>query len=102
MKHSRRNKLTVDDIQHSMRLYNMDVRKRCNIYVQTLIGYRNNPIIIGKQSSTKKEESDEMLIVEDILNAPLPELPVETSFEVDWLVVKGKQVSFNETCIYLY
>ena len=51
----------------------------------------------GKEQKVKIE--DPIIAVSDVLSSEIRELPIETTFSVNWLVVNGKQVNFLSTCI---
>lgn len=85
MQHSKRSKLTVDDINAALRVKN----------VEPLYGYgcgeaskfrrttvNNNPIYF-----TDDEEVD----FDTILNKPLPKIPLDVSFTAHWLAIEGVQ-----------
>ena len=102
MKHSRKEKLTVEDFQRAVRINNVDVLIIYTFKIQALLGYRNNPTLQIKSNENKQGDlsiKDEIVSVSDILDARIPDLPVETSFEVNWFVVNGKQIDYIETCI---
>lgn len=66
------------------------------------MGYRNNPALSLKLNEKNTDGvlfQDEIVSVDDILDSRIPDLPVETSFEVDWFVVDGKKINYIETCI---
>ena len=101
MKHCRRNKLTVEDIKTVMRVNNMDVWTVYNDHKQAILGYRNNPTLAFRNNpdeNTDTKFEDKILYVSNILSSRIPEIPVETSFEVDWFVVEGKQISHLQSC----
>lgn len=50
----------------------------------------------GKEQKVKIE--DPIIAVSDVLSSEIRELPIETTFSVNWLVVNGKQVNFLSTC----
>lgn len=44
--------------------------------------------------SDRSTEKSKIMTVNDILESEIPELPLETSFKVNWLVVGGRQVGY--------
>lgn len=50
----------------------------------------------GKEQKVRIE--DPIIAVSDVLSSEIRELPIETTFSVNWLVVNGKQVNFLSTC----
>lgn len=50
----------------------------------------------GKEQKIRIE--DPIIAVSDVLSSEIRELPIETTFSVNWLVVNGKQVNFLSTC----
>ena len=102
MKHSRKEKLTVGDLQRAMRINNLDVLFMYTFKIQALLGYRNSPILQIKLNEIQQGNlsiKDDIVSVSDILDSRIPDLPVETSFEVNWFVVNGKQIDYIESCI---
>lgn len=66
------------------------------------MGYRNNPTLSLKLNEKNADGvffQDEIVSVDDILDSRVPDLPVETSFEVDWFVINGEQINYIDTCI---
>lgn len=43
-------------------------------------------------------EKDEIVPVSDILESDIPDLPLETTFTIDWLAINGKQINFIKDC----
>ena len=50
----------------------------------------------GKEQKVRIE--DPIIAVSDVLSSEIRELPIETTFSVNWLVFNGKQVNFLSTC----
>ena len=50
----------------------------------------------GKEQKVRIE--DPIIAVSDVLSSEIRELPIETTFSVNWLIVNGKQVNFLSTC----
>lgn len=50
----------------------------------------------GKEQKVRIE--DPIIAISDVLSSEIRELPIETTFSVNWLVVNGKQVNFLSTC----
>ena len=50
----------------------------------------------GKEQKVRIEYP--IIAVSDVLSSEIRELPIETTFSVNWLVVNGKQVNFLSTC----
>lgn len=66
-----------------------------------MLGHNNGSIV--RVVSTKGKEQkvrieDPIIAVSDVLSSEIRELPIETTFSVNWLVVNGKQVNFLSTC----
>lgn len=49
----------------------------------------------GKEQKVRIE--DPIIAISDVLSSEIRELPIETTFSVNWLVVNGKQVNFLST-----
>lgn len=87
MKHCRRNKLTVADIERVFRLYHID---------KLLDRNTGKPGVLKSCLSLQNQEGekDEIVPVSDILESDIPDLPLETTFTIDWLAINGKQINF--------
>ncbi|KND01396.1 TATA-binding protein-associated factor TAF6 [Spizellomyces punctatus DAOM BR117] len=85
MRHAKRQKLHSDDINYALRVRN----------VEPLYGWesgkssRFNLITQGTQQIYYVE--DQELDLEDILNAPLPPVPLEVTYTAHWLAIDGVQ-----------
>ena len=74
MKHSRKEKLTVEDFQRAVRINNVDVLIIYTFKIQALLGYRNNPALQIKSNENQQGDlsiKDEIVSVSDILYAYL-------------------------------
>jgi len=85
MKHSKRQKLTADDVNHALRIRN----------VEPLYGFKSkDPFVFKKVPGVGTDLyyiQDEELDCSEVINAPLPKLPLEPSFGVHWLAIEGVQ-----------
>ncbi|KAI9336760.1 hypothetical protein BDR26DRAFT_1008741 [Obelidium mucronatum] len=85
MRHSRRTKLTPEDINHALRVRN----------VQPLYGYTSTAptkfksIIHGHSRIYYLD--DEEIDLDQIINAPLPPVPLDVAFTAHWLAIEGVQ-----------
>ncbi|ORX55696.1 DUF1546-domain-containing protein [Hesseltinella vesiculosa] len=85
MRHSKRSKMTVDDINAALRVKN----------VEPLYGYGHGEAqkfrktVVNSQSIYFTE--DEELSFDTILNKPLPKIPLDVSFTAHWLAIEGVQ-----------
>jgi len=92
MRHSKREKLTTEDINNALRLRN----------VETLYGFSGNePLKFVKAVGTKDLYfvDDKELDFSEIANMPLPEAPRETSLSAHWLAVEGVQPAIPQNPI---
>ncbi|KAF9208839.1 hypothetical protein BGZ59_010418 [Podila verticillata] len=90
MRHGKRTKLTVDDINNALRVRN----------VEPLYGFSSADPTRFKRttagsSSTGQQElffvEDEELDFETILSAPLPKVPLDVTYTAHWLAIEGVQ-----------
>ena len=84
MKHSKRERLTCDDISHALRLHN----------VEQLFGYRSGAAmsyVRANASGNLYFPADEVVDFNRLLQAPLPPVPRDVSFATHWLAVEGVQ-----------
>ncbi|KAG0027910.1 hypothetical protein BGZ82_008710 [Podila clonocystis] len=90
MRHGKRTKLTVDDINNALRVRN----------VEPLYGFSSaNPTRFKRttagSTSTGQQElffvEDEELDFETILSAPLPKVPLDVTYTAHWLAIEGVQ-----------
>lgn len=66
-----------------------------------MLGHNNGSIervVSTKGKEQKVKIEDPIIAVSDVLSSEIRELPIETTFSVNWLVVNGKQVNFLSTC----
>ncbi|CAG8534418.1 6629_t:CDS:10 [Ambispora leptoticha] len=85
MRHSKRTKLTGDDINHALRTRN----------VEPLYGF-NVPILYKFERLTTNTMDlyyleDDELDFESLIDAPLPKVPQDVTFTAHWLAVEGVQ-----------
>ncbi|KAI9309358.1 transcription initiation factor TFIID subunit 6 [Cunninghamella echinulata] len=85
MRHSKRSKLTVDDINAALRVKN----------VEPLYGYGNGDIAKFKRTTVNNQSlyyiKDEEVDFDSIINKPLPKIPLDVSFTAHWLAIEGVQ-----------
>ncbi|KAF9330744.1 hypothetical protein BG006_006321 [Podila minutissima] len=90
MRHGKRTKLTVDDINNALRVRN----------VEPLYGFssadptRFKRTTAGSTSTGQQELffiEDEELDFETILSAPLPKVPLDVTYTAHWLAIEGVQ-----------
>ena len=66
-----------------------------------MLGYSNDVTTkfksVDKRTTTLKME-DSLLSIQDILNSEVPEIPLETRYDVSWIVMNGKQIASLPTC----
>ena len=53
-----------------------------------------------KPNSNVIQMEDSIISVQDILNTEVPELPLETTYNVSWLVINGKQIANIPKCVF--
>lgn len=84
MRHSKREKMTTEDVNNALRLRN----------VETLYGFSGNePLKFVKAVGTKDLFfiDDREIDFTEIIASPLPEAPRESSLSAHWLAVEGVQ-----------
>ncbi|KAK3831106.1 MAG: transcription initiation factor TFIID subunit 6 [Linnemannia gamsii] len=90
MRHGKRTKLTVDDINNALRVRN----------VEPLYGFssadptRFRRTTVGSSATGTTElffVEDEELDFETILSAPLPKVPMDVTYTAHWLAIEGVQ-----------
>ncbi|KAI8070980.1 transcription initiation factor TFIID subunit 6 [Gongronella butleri] len=85
MRHSKRSKLTVDDINAALRVKN----------VEPLYGYGSGEAAKFRKTTVYNQDvyytEDEELDFDTILNKPLPKIPLDVSFTAHWLAIEGVQ-----------
>jgi len=84
MRHSKRSKLSCEDINNALRLRNLEI----------LYGYNSkNPLNFAQAIGTKDlfYLEDRELEFSEIINAPLPKCPRETTLSSHWLSIEGVQ-----------
>eukprot|EP00743_Colponemidia_sp_Colp-15_P006912 GILK01007461.1.p1 GENE.GILK01007461.1~~GILK01007461.1.p1 ORF type:complete len:481 (+),score=78.26 GILK01007461.1:44-1444(+) len=84
MRHSKRERMTSDDVSNALRLLN----------ISPLFGYSSpNPAQFACAMGTQDLwfPVDKDLDLKEIIAAPLPKCPIETSFSVHWLAIDGVQ-----------
>ncbi|KAL6057925.1 histone H4-like TAF Taf6, SAGA complex subunit [Balamuthia mandrillaris] len=84
MRHSKRQKLTTEDVNSALRLRN----------VEALYGFSSSDPLTFTRAAGMKDLffiEDKELSFNDILNAPLPECPLETALTAHWLAIEGVQ-----------
>lgn len=61
-----------------------------------MVGYSEDMTIKYKKVESGKsvmELEDSVISIHDILSSEVPEIPLETTYNVEWLVVNGKQIA---------
>ena len=61
-----------------------------------MFGYSEDMTIKYKKVESGKsvmELEDSIISIHDILNSEVPEIPLETTYDVEWVVVNGKQIA---------
>ncbi|KAI8342612.1 hypothetical protein BC941DRAFT_344572 [Chlamydoabsidia padenii] len=85
MRHSKRSKLTVDDINAALRVKN----------VEPLYGYNCGDANKFRRITINNHNiyftDDEEVDFDTILNKPLPKIPLDVSFTAHWLAIEGVQ-----------
>ncbi|KAI7867677.1 transcription initiation factor TFIID subunit 6 [Spinellus fusiger] len=85
MRHSKRSKLHVDDINAAL----------CVKNVEPLYGYTCGETPLFRKTLVNGNEvyfaEDEEVDFETILSKPLPKIPLDTSFTAHWLAIEGVQ-----------
>ncbi|CBK23396.2 uncharacterized protein [Blastocystis hominis] len=88
MEHCRRTKLTAGDIEKMLYIYNFD----------KILGYKNRRSEMQRSFMLLSDKSNDSKIVSvnHIIESEVPELPMETSFKVNWFVVEGNQIQYRK------
>ncbi|KAI8377724.1 uncharacterized protein BYT42DRAFT_497277 [Radiomyces spectabilis] len=85
MRHSKRSKLTVDDINAALRVKN----------VEPLYGYACGETPRFRKTTANATDlyfvEDEEVDFDTILNKPLPKIPLDVTFTAHWLAIEGVQ-----------
>lgn len=85
MRHSKRSKLTVEDINAALRVKN----------VEPLYGYGCGEASKFRRTTVNNNNiyftDDEEVDFDTILNKPLPKIPLDVSFTAHWLAIEGVQ-----------
>ncbi|KAL0091242.1 TATA box binding protein associated factor [Phycomyces blakesleeanus] len=85
MRHSKRSKLTVDDVNAALRVKN----------VEPLYGYACGETPTFRKTTVNGQElyfaEDEEVDFETILAKPLPKIPLDATFTAHWLAIEGVQ-----------
>ncbi|CAO3660736.1 unnamed protein product [Rhizopus stolonifer] len=85
MRHSKRTKLTVDDINSALRVKN----------VEPLYGYMNGDTPKFRKTTLNSADiyfdEDEEIDFDAVLNKPLPKIPLDVTFTAHWLAIEGVQ-----------
>ncbi|CAG8477713.1 4356_t:CDS:2 [Paraglomus occultum] len=85
MRHAKRTKMTSDDIDHAMRVRN----------VEPLYGFNGSDQYKFQRLTTNYADiyylEDDELDFENIMNVPLPKVPLDVTFTAHWLAIEGVQ-----------
>ncbi|KAJ2706400.1 histone H4-like TAF Taf6, SAGA complex subunit [Coemansia sp. IMI 203386] len=85
MKHSKRTKLTVADINSALRVRN----------VEPIYGFETGRPVKFHKASTALEDiyyvDDEQIDLDTLLEEPLPSIPLEVVYTAHWLAIEGVQ-----------
>ncbi|CEG68567.1 hypothetical protein CU097_009038 [Rhizopus azygosporus] len=85
MRHSKRVKLTVDDVNAALRVKN----------VEPLYGYTHGETPKFRKTTLNSTEiyfdEDEEIDFDSVLNKPLPKIPLDVTFTAHWLAIEGVQ-----------
>ncbi|KAJ1673992.1 histone H4-like TAF Taf6, SAGA complex subunit, partial [Spiromyces aspiralis] len=87
MQHSKRTKLTVNDINQALRVRNFEANHEIK-YHKAVSGYENLYYI-----------NEEELDLDAIINQPLPEAPLDTTYTAHWLAIEGVQPRIKQNPI---
>eukprot|EP01137_Pigoraptor_chileana_P019991 Opistho-2@81792 len=92
MKHSKRTRLSTEDINSALRVKNIDP-----VYGNVA----PEPVVFkGVTGPSGRAETyfaeDEEIDLASIINAPLPKVPVDVSFTAHWLAIEGVQPAIAE------
>lgn len=53
-----------------------------------------------KPNSNVIQMEDSIVSIHDILNSEVPEIPLETTYNVSWLVINGRQIAHIPKCVF--
>ncbi|KAG2209338.1 hypothetical protein INT46_000551 [Mucor plumbeus] len=85
MRHSKRTKLSVDDINAALRVKNVD----------PLYGYTCGEAPKFRKTTVNANDiyfdDDEEVDFDSVLNKPLPKIPLDVTFTAHWLAIEGVQ-----------
>ncbi|KAI8640962.1 TATA box binding protein associated factor-domain-containing protein [Parasitella parasitica] len=85
MRHSKRTKLSVDDINAALRVKN----------VEPLYGYTCREMPKFRKTTVNSTDiyfdDDEEVDFDSVLNKPLPKIPLDITFTAHWLAIEGVQ-----------
>lgn len=103
MRHSKRVKLTVDDVNAALRVKNVEVIVNVHMYTitisfshyQPLYGYTHGETPKFRKTTLNSTEiyfdEDEEIDFDSVLNKPLPKIPLDVTFTAHWLAIEGVQ-----------
>lgn len=89
MRHSRRTFLTSDDVDSALALRNLE----------PIYGFTSNDPLRFKRAAGHKDLfyiDDKDVDIKDLLEAPLPKAPLDTSITSHWLAIEGVQPAIPE------
>lgn len=98
MRHSKRSRLTVDDINAALRVRN----------VEPLYGFTSGDQLRFKKTIANMNDiyyvGDDEVDFDTILTKPLPRVPLDVTFTAHWLAIEGVQPAIpqNPTPIGMY
>ncbi|KAL1922676.1 uncharacterized protein VTP21DRAFT_10215 [Calcarisporiella thermophila] len=89
MRHSKRTRLTVDDINNALRLRN--VEPVYGFVSPESTQFKKLVATIGQNTGTMYYMEDEELDLDSVLSKPLPKVPLDVAFTAHWLAIEGVQ-----------